>query len=57
LGKEYPLGYEYAQTRMHNAFASQSGLQDEEDIKNAIARAKYVKKEIEALFVKTSTQD
>ncbi len=57
MGKEYPLGYEYAQTRMHNAFASQSGLQDEEDIKNAIARAKYVKKEIEALFVKTSTQD
>ena len=49
LGKEYPLGYQYYQTRLHNAFASQAGLQDEEEIKKAIERAEYVKREIEAL--------
>ena len=49
LGKEYPLGYQYFQTRLHNAFASQAGLQDEEKIKKAIERAEYVKKEVEAL--------
>jgi len=43
------LGYEYAQERTHKAFASQAGLQDQEEIKKAIARAEYVKKEIEAL--------
>ncbi|KAK0515662.1 hypothetical protein JMJ35_001696 [Cladonia borealis] len=50
LGKEYPLGYQYFQTRLHNAFASQAGLQDEEKIKKAIERAEYVKKEVEALY-------
>lgn len=49
LGKEYPLGYQYFQKRLHNAFASQAGLQDEEKIKKAIERAEYVKKEVEAL--------
>ena len=51
LGREYPLGYEYFQTRLHKAFASQAGLQDEEEIKKGIERAEYVKKEVEALYV------
>ena len=49
LGKEYPLGYQYFQTRLHKAFASQAGLEDQDKIKEAIERAEYVKKEIEAL--------
>ncbi|KAI9666291.1 MAG: Electron transfer flavoprotein regulatory factor 1 [Bathelium mastoideum] len=49
LGREYPLGYDYFRTRLHKAFTSQAGLQDEHKIKEAIGRAEYVKKEIEAL--------
>ena len=49
LGREYPLGYEYFQTRLHKAFASQAGLQNDEEIKKGIERAEYVKKEVEAL--------
>lgn len=51
LGKEYPLGYQYFQTRLHKAFSSQATLQDEEAIRKGIERAEYVKKEIEALYV------
>ncbi|KAF3087126.1 hypothetical protein TWF569_001581 [Orbilia oligospora] len=50
LGKGYPLGYNYFRTRCHKAFSKSAGLTKEEDIKNAIARAEYVKKEIEALY-------
>ena len=49
LGREYPLGYEYFQTRLHKAFASQAGLQNDKEIKKGIERAEYVKKEVEAL--------
>ncbi|KXL44513.1 hypothetical protein M433DRAFT_4964 [Acidomyces richmondensis BFW] len=44
LGREYPLGYRYFQPRLHNAFMAKAGLQDEEQIRKAIDRAKYVKK-------------
>ena len=44
LGKEYPLGYQYFQLRLHRAFASKAGLQDEGDIKKGIERAEFVKK-------------
>lgn len=50
MGKDYPLGYTYFRDRLHNAFASQAGLQDEAKIKAGIQRAEYVKKEIEALY-------
>ncbi|MCJ1455092.1 hypothetical protein MMC28_005446 [Mycoblastus sanguinarius] len=50
LGKNYPLGYEYFQTRLHKAFASQAGIQDEGEIRKGIERAEYVKKEVEALW-------
>ncbi|KAK6520786.1 hypothetical protein TWF506_001031 [Arthrobotrys conoides] len=50
LGKSYPLGYNYFRTRCHKAFSKGAGLTKEEDIKNAIARAEFVKKEIEALY-------
>lgn len=44
LGREYPLGYDYYRTRLHNAFASQAGLRDDEKIKRGIERAQFVKK-------------
>ncbi|KAH5474382.1 hypothetical protein HBI28_110360 [Parastagonospora nodorum] len=49
MGREYPQGYEYYRTRLHKAFASQKHLIDEEQIKQGIKRAEFVKKEIEAL--------
>ncbi|OBT61761.1 hypothetical protein VE03_09089 [Pseudogymnoascus sp. 23342-1-I1] len=50
LGKDYPLGYSYFRPRLHKAFASQAGLTDEAEIRKAIDRAYFVKKEIEALY-------
>ncbi|EYE92772.1 electron transfer flavoprotein regulatory factor 1 [Aspergillus glaucus CBS 516.65] len=50
LGRAYPLGYDYFRNRLHKAFSSQAHLNDEEQIKKGIARAEFVKKEIEALY-------
>ncbi|PLB55268.1 LYR motif-containing protein 5A [Aspergillus steynii IBT 23096] len=50
LGRNYPLGYGYFRDRLHRAFASQSHLDDEEQIRKGIARAEFVKKEVEALY-------
>jgi len=44
LVRDYPLGYDYARPRLHKAFMSQAGLQDEEKIKQGIKRAEFVKK-------------
>ncbi len=44
MGREYPLGYAYFRSRLHKAFASQAGLQNEQDIRKAIERAEYVRK-------------
>ena len=44
LGREYPLGYDYFKPRLHKAFSSKAGLQDEEQIKKGIEQAEYVKK-------------
>jgi hypothetical protein len=49
LGKAYPLGYEYFQSRLHKAFMGQAGLSAEADIRRALERGEFVKKEIEAL--------
>jgi len=49
LGRDYPLGYIHFQNRLHKAFSSRTDIQDEEEIKKGIARAEYLKKEIEAL--------
>jgi hypothetical protein len=50
LGREYPQGYDYFRPRLHKAFASQRHLTDQEQIRNGIKRAEFVKKEIEALY-------
>jgi hypothetical protein len=44
MGREYPHGYNYFRTRLHKAFASQQHVTDEEQIKQGIKRAEYVKK-------------
>ncbi|KAJ5522313.1 hypothetical protein N7527_006428 [Penicillium freii] len=49
LGREYPLGYQYFRDRLHRAFASQTHITDDEQIRKGIARAEFVKKEVEAL--------
>jgi hypothetical protein len=50
MGKSYPQGYDYFRPRLHKAFISQSHLRDEDEIRKGLERAKYVKKEIEALY-------
>ncbi|KAK6836729.1 hypothetical protein PG995_006257 [Apiospora arundinis] len=49
LGREYPQGYDWFRPRLHRAFMASAGLRDEEAIRKGIARAEFVKKEIEAL--------
>ncbi|KAI5468089.1 hypothetical protein BGZ63DRAFT_419728 [Mariannaea sp. PMI_226] len=49
LGREYPLGYGYFRPRLHKAFMSKAAERDESKIRQGIAQAEYVKKEIEAL--------
>ncbi|KAL8944195.1 MAG: hypothetical protein Q9216_000619 [Gyalolechia sp. 2 TL-2023] len=44
LGREYPLGYPYFRERLRGAFISQSTLQDQEDIRRSIEKARHVKK-------------
>ena len=46
LGREYPLGYSFFRDRLHTAFASQGGLEKEDDIVKGIEKAEYVKKGI-----------
>ncbi|PYH74222.1 electron transfer flavoprotein regulatory factor 1 [Aspergillus vadensis CBS 113365] len=55
LGRNYPLGYEYYRNRLHKAFSSQAHLDNEEQIRKGIARAEFVKKEIEALLDTSSS--
>lgn len=44
LGREYPLGYQYFQPRLHKAFMSRASERDEGKIRAGIAQAEYVKK-------------
>ncbi|KAF4470208.1 NADH-ubiquinone oxidoreductase complex 1 LYR family [Fusarium albosuccineum] len=49
LGREYPLGFSYFRPRLHKAFISKAAERDEDKIRQGIAQAEYVKKEIETL--------
>lgn len=49
LGRDYPLGYIYYRDRLHRAFWSNRELANDEDIRQGVKRAEFVKKEIEAL--------
>jgi hypothetical protein len=44
LGRNYPQGYDYFRQRLHRAFMAKAGLTDEEEIKQGIARAEFVRK-------------
>ncbi|KAL2074192.1 hypothetical protein VTL71DRAFT_7970 [Oculimacula yallundae] len=50
LGRAYPLGFDYFRPKLHKAFISNASLTDEEEIRQGIKRAEFVKKEIEALY-------
>ncbi|KAK0667439.1 hypothetical protein QBC41DRAFT_323999 [Cercophora samala] len=50
LGRDYPQGYNYFRPRLHRAFMANASLTDEAEIRQAIARAQFVQKEIEALY-------
>ena len=50
LGRNYPLGYAYFRPRLHSAFMGKAGLIDENEIRQGIQRAEFVKREIEALY-------
>ncbi|WAO94839.1 Hypothetical protein NCS54_01244100 [Fusarium falciforme] len=50
LGREYPLGFDYFRPRLHKAFISKAAERDEDKIRQGIAQAEYVKKEIETLY-------
>ncbi|KAJ9134620.1 hypothetical protein NKR23_g10043 [Pleurostoma richardsiae] len=50
LGKDYPQGFSYFRPRLHKAFMANAHLRDEDQIRQRIARAEFVQKEIEALY-------
>jgi hypothetical protein len=49
LGKDYPQGFSFFRPRLHKAFYNNRHLEGEEEIKTAIKKGEFVKKEIEAL--------
>lgn len=53
LGRAYPLGYDYFQTRLHKAFSSQAHLTSEEEIRKGIERAEFVKKGLLCLLFRS----
>ncbi|KAJ1329017.1 LYR motif-containing protein [Microdochium nivale] len=54
LGREYPHrdggGIAYVRPRLHRAFMANAHLRDDDAIRQAIARADFVRREIEALY-------
>ncbi|KAK4249836.1 hypothetical protein C7999DRAFT_12336 [Corynascus novoguineensis] len=44
LGREYPQGYDFFRTRLHRAFMAKANLTDENEIRECIARADFVRK-------------
>jgi len=50
LGRDYPQGYDFFRPRLHRAFMAKANLTDEGEIREGIARADFVRKEIEALY-------
>ncbi|KAK3370076.1 hypothetical protein B0H63DRAFT_486085 [Podospora didyma] len=44
LGRNYPQGFDFFRPRLHRAFMANANLSDEEEIRQGIARAEYVRK-------------
>lgn len=51
LGKDFPKGYEYFRDRCKNAFMKNREVSDPHQIEILLARAVYVTKELEALYM------
>lgn len=51
LGRDWPKGYEYFRSRLHNAFIKNKDETDPEKIKKLLAHGEYVTKEIETLYM------
>ncbi|BFZ60806.1 hypothetical protein YB2330_001858 [Saitoella coloradoensis] len=50
LGREYPLGYEHYQSRLHDAFMKKAKLSDEGEIRKGLEFAEFFRKEVETLY-------
>ncbi len=55
LGRDYPQGFSYFRPRLHRAFMANAHLRDDDAIRDAIAKADYVKKGINLLPMPPST--
>lgn len=44
LGRDYPQGFSYFRPRLHRAFMTNAHLRDENEIREGIKRAEFVKK-------------
>ncbi|KAG5968873.1 hypothetical protein E4U58_001722 [Claviceps cyperi] len=55
VGREYPLGYKYFQSRLHKAFMSKAAERDEAKIRAGIAHAQYVKQGSPMAYKKLSS--
>lgn len=51
LGKDFPKGYEYFRDRCKIAFMKNRGVTDPQQVEVLLARAVYVTKELEALYM------
>jgi hypothetical protein len=44
LGREYPLGFGYFRPRLHKAFITKAHIRDEDEIREGIKRAEFIRK-------------
>lgn len=51
LGRDYPSGYDFFRTRLHNAFIKNKDVNDPERIEQMIKHGEFVVKEIETLYM------
>lgn len=54
LGRGYPLGFDYFRPRLHKAFISNAKMTNEEEIRQGIKRAEFVKRGVSLLKVQSS---
>ncbi|CAG9762500.1 unnamed protein product [Ceutorhynchus assimilis] len=51
LGKEWPKGYDFFRSRLHNAFLKNKDESSPENIEKMIKHGEFVAKEIETLYM------
>ncbi|KAI5297825.1 hypothetical protein KEM55_004188 [Ascosphaera atra] len=50
LGRNYPAGYQFFRDKLHDGFARQRHLTDEDEIRKKLAGAEYIKKGMHELM-------